>query len=216
MLSLNPHSRTELLRYNKLNADAFTHIYTHSYIILNVHVSSENRAIRFSFGILSAIHEWRGGERSRGWNKRKTYCKNHEMKRASKRNEVVNVCIHIHKHRMNEYAWQGMRMRIFNRTNSRQSTEQTKAKMKKTTTVKNETIQNFRQVKLEHASMIFLFLWFYLDFRNSYCDLCICTRFFLEERNFGFFSLHGYKYAERVLRKRTTEKCGQTRGLVTP
>lgn len=109
MLSLNPHSRTELLRYNKLNADAFTHIYTHSYIILNVHVSSENRAIRFSFWILSAIHEWRGGERSRGWKERKTYCKNHEMKRcvaaerASEQAKWSGKRLHPHPQASNEW-----------------------------------------------------------------------------------------------------------------
>lgn len=74
-------------------------------------------------------------------------------------------------------------------------------------------------VKPKHASMIFLFLWFYLDFLNSYCDIyarifcrCCCWRN-------GTFCFHAYiniKHRAWVFRKWTAEIHEQTQGLATP
>lgn len=156
-----------------------THIHTqYTYI----HASSiDTRTVKIvqfdlSFWILTAIHQ-KVGEITRE-KKRKTYCKNHTQNETvctaaeqcifewtngrtestneskNERNEVVKR-LHPHTYRMNEYAWQEMRMRISNRTNSRQSrakqskrmkSKNEKEKKKQTRPVwKYETIQNFRQ-----------------------------------------------------------------------
>lgn len=75
------------------------------------------------------------------------------------------------------------------------------------------------EIFVKSSSNMLAWYFYFCDFILIFVihtAIYVYARVFLEERNFGFFSLHGYKYAERVLRKRTTEKCGQTRGLVTP